>query len=453
VERCPDANEFGVRDNPVCVDSVDTSNFVNITSGNPLEVTMRVTALLDHIAREECAPYYIVSTEVARRCVPTGLDLSSELGQIFNLTAAEEIQNATTDLGDLFTTLSIQSIVDGSFAQALLVNTRQFLLDVYRDLQVVWPALLIGLGIILGLSFTYIILMRCFAGIIIWTGILLSLILVAAIAAFSFYQFYCFQDTAALFNRFDPNSTTVLEFVNRTDVERISALICSQTAVLREFINTQLPWFQYQEWTWLGVGILGTIVLLVLILILIVLGKKIRISIAIIKEASKAVGGVPTSVFYPVVTFLLLVVILGYWAVVALFLLTSSEPRYAIIMNASIPEANRTLTLIGLMNVTNGTVCDQAAFTTAYGSEIIFLPDENRPGESASLSCQFDQFVTTNFLLGLHIYHLFGVLWVGNFILALGECTLAGGFASWYWAYKKPKVGVELSAVSVDTYT
>jgi len=34
-------------------------------------------------------------------------------------------------------------------------------------------------------------------------------------------------------------------------------------------------------------GILGTIVLLVLILILIVLGKKIRISIAIIKEASK----------------------------------------------------------------------------------------------------------------------------------------------------------------------
>lgn len=65
----------------------------------------------------------------------------------------------------------------------------------------------------------------------------------------------------------------------------------------------------------------------------------------------------------------------------------------------------------------------------------------------------FFSFSVHSFLLGLHIYHLFGVLWVGNFILALGECTLAGGFASWYWAYKKPKVGVELSAVSVDTYT
>ena len=43
-------------------------------------------------------------------------------------------------------------------------------------------------------------------------------------------------------------------------------------------------------------------------------------------------------------------------------------------------------------------------------------------------------------LLGIQIYHLFGLLWIGNYILALGECTLAGAFASWYWAYKKPKV-------------
>ena len=43
VESCPSANEFGVRDNPVCVDSVMTADFVNLTSGNPLDVTMRVT--------------------------------------------------------------------------------------------------------------------------------------------------------------------------------------------------------------------------------------------------------------------------------------------------------------------------------------------------------------------------------------------------------------------------
>jgi hypothetical protein len=44
-----------------------------------------------------------------------------------------------------------------------------------------------------------------------------------------------------------------------------------------------------------------------------------------------------------------------------------------------------------------------------------------------------------SFLLGLHIYHLFGLFWLTNFVLALGEVTLAGGFASWYWSFKKPR--------------
>ena len=44
-----------------------------------------------------------------------------------------------------------------------------------------------------------------------------------------------------------------------------------------------------------------------------------------------------------------------------------------------------------------------------------------------------------SFLLGIQIYHLFGLFWIGNFFLALGEVTLAGAFASWYWAFRKPK--------------
>ena len=30
MSECPTANEFGVRNNPVCVDSVDTSQFTNL---------------------------------------------------------------------------------------------------------------------------------------------------------------------------------------------------------------------------------------------------------------------------------------------------------------------------------------------------------------------------------------------------------------------------------------
>ena len=31
MDECPEDNEFGVRDNPVCVDEVDTERYQNIT--------------------------------------------------------------------------------------------------------------------------------------------------------------------------------------------------------------------------------------------------------------------------------------------------------------------------------------------------------------------------------------------------------------------------------------
>jgi hypothetical protein len=80
-----------------------------------------------------------------------------------------------------------------------------------------------------------------------------------AVTAFCYYQFYCFQDAQQLFNSLQDaiNSNvnvSLTEFVNTTQLEGFSAQICAATSPLRELIDTQLPWFQYQEWTWLAVG-------------------------------------------------------------------------------------------------------------------------------------------------------------------------------------------------------
>ncbi|EDO36512.1 predicted protein [Nematostella vectensis] len=37
----------------------------------------------------------------------------------------------------------------------------------------------------------------------------------------------------------------------------------------------------------------------------------------------------------------------------------------------------------------------------------------------------------------MQVYHLFGWFWIMNFIIALGQCVLAGAFASYYWAFDK----------------
>ncbi|EPY85664.1 hypothetical protein CB1_000356002 [Camelus ferus] len=45
----------------------------------------------------------------------------------------------------------------------------------------------------------------------------------------------------------------------------------------------------------------------------------------------------------------------------------------------------------------------------------------------------YHQYITT-----FQIFNLFVFLWLINFVIALGQCALAGAFASYYWALKKP---------------
>lgn len=75
------------------------------------------------------------------------------------------------------------------------------------------------------------------------------------VTVFCYYQFYCFQDTANLFSQFDATlNNTILDFLNTSEIQSVTQLICTETSVLRDFIDTQLPWFEYQEYTWLAVG-------------------------------------------------------------------------------------------------------------------------------------------------------------------------------------------------------
>ena len=47
-----------------------------------------------------------------------------------------------------------------------------------------------------------------------------------------------------------------------------------------------------------------------------------------------------------------------------------------------------------------------------YMNETIFFPDENRPGEMASLSCQFDQFITSKY-----VHLVYSILYIREFLI------------------------------------
>ncbi|RXN33546.1 choline transporter 2 isoform X1 [Labeo rohita] len=144
-------------------------------------------------------------------------------------------------------------------------------------------------------------------------------------------------------------------------------------------------YLQIQQ-TWLAFMIILCIVEVVIILLLIFLRKRLLIAIALIKEASK-------------------------------FLSTSNEPIYKVFNNTECTYSRDTCNpeTFNISNVT--TECPDAECLFAfYGGETLYH----------------------KYLILFQFYNLFLFFWCANFVTALGQVTLAGAFASYYWAFKKP---------------
>ncbi|XP_072584291.1 choline transporter-like protein 4 isoform X2 [Vulpes vulpes] len=186
-------------------------------------------------------------------------------------------------------------------------------------------------------------------------------------------------------------------------------------------ITTNLSAYRNVQETWLAALIVLAVLEGILLLMLIFLRQRIRIAIALLEEASKAVGHMMSTLFYPLVTFVLLLICIVYWAMTALYLATSGQPQYVLwAPNASLPSCGK---------VQMNTSCNPMAQPV----------NSSCPG----LRCIFQSYSSTGLvqrsLFNLQIYVVLALFWTVNWVLALGQCVLAGAFASFYWAFQKPQ--------------
>uniref|UniRef100_A0A8C6TRS9 Choline transporter-like protein n=1 Tax=Neogobius melanostomus TaxID=47308 RepID=A0A8C6TRS9_9GOBI len=132
-----------------------------------------------------------------------------------------------------------------------------------------------------------------------------------------------------------------------------------------------------------------------------------------------AVGQITSSLFYPVVTFILLTICISYWALTALYpsLTSSGEAVYRVMSpDQSCPHANSTCTPQVMVHSAPSCMGSQCLFAF-YGGETLLHRHLPR----------------------LQLFNLLVLLWLLNFSLALQRCTLAGAFSSYYWAQRKPQ--------------
>lgn len=240
-------------------------------------------------------------------------------------------------------------------------------------------------------SLLFILLLRFTAGVLLW------LVIFGVIAAVGYGIWHCYWEYSLLQGKPDAD-VTISDIGFQTDFR----------------VYLQL------SQTWLIFMISLAVIEAIIILMLIFLRSRVRIAIALLKEGSKAIGYIMSTLFYPIITFFLLAVCIAYWAVTAVFLASSGDAVYKVMS----PDPKFKCQYANL-------TCDPETFNKTNVTKLC-------PGAQCTFAFYGGESVYHRYIFILQLANLLVFLWLVNFTIALGQCTLAGAFASYYWALKKP---------------
>ncbi|NXD88473.1 CTL2 protein, partial [Halcyon senegalensis] len=330
------------------------------------------------VAAVVCRAEFLFSCPVARRCFPA---IRAKKGVIM-------VGNETTYDDGRGRRRNVTELLEGAKKANVVLETRQLAMKIFEDYTVSWYWIIIGLVIAMVASLIFIVLLRFLAGIMVWVMI------VMVILVLGYGIFHCYMEYA-----------------------KLKGEAGSDVSLADLGFQTDLRVYLHLRQTWLAFMIILCVVEVVIILLLVFLRKRILIAIALIKEASRAVGHIMMSLLFPLCTFFLLCLCIAYWASTAVFLSTSNEAVYKVFNESACQFSGQTCKpeTFNTSNVTK--LCPDAQCLFAfYGGETAYH----------------------KYLIVLQFFNVFMFFWLANFVIALGQVTLAGAFASYYWAFKKP---------------
>uniref|UniRef100_A0A4W3HV95 Choline transporter-like protein n=1 Tax=Callorhinchus milii TaxID=7868 RepID=A0A4W3HV95_CALMI len=315
---------------------------------------------------EDCPSMIVPSRPFLRRCFP---DFTTKNGIL-------TVANKTTFKDGLGKTRNVTDLRDAANGINDVLDAREVGMKIFEDYTNSWFWILIGLVIAMVVSLVFILLLRFTAGVLFW------FVIFAVVGVIGYGIWHCYWEYSSLKGK--PGADVAIYDIG---------------------FQTDFRIYLQLRQTWLAFMIFLCIIEVIIILMLIFLRKRIFIAIALLREGSKAIGYIMSTLFYPIITFVLLAICISYWAVTSIFLSTF----YFLVATLNNQLFCVTRSLIALCR---GAQCSFAF----YGGESIYH----------------------KYILVLQICNLVVFLWLVNFAIALGQCTLAGAFASYYWAFKKP---------------
>jgi len=349
------------------------------------------------VRKEICPPWYLKSTEILGRCFPASIKTDA------NTTNHEEmviVKKLETE-GD-------HDITKGELEGALyrfgaFLNIRQFGERIFSDLaETYW---MIGLALIGAcfLSFIWIVLMRFLASFMVWISILTVFLGTGGLLGYCGYRLYFVWIST------DPETHKNIFQLNWTP------------EIVDDFLK--------QRDTWLAFTIILGIIFIIIVLLFLFLRQRILIAIALIEQGSKAVGQMFSSLFFPIIPFLLQLVVVGWFLVIALYLASWGEQEYRVAYKnnvdcSSVPSCTKSV---------NGSTA------TPYQSNDTCTLQEFQPcmEQCQGAMCQFVKYTKNKDYSWMQFVNVFGLYWGVFFCSAFGEIVLAGVFSQWYWTFNK----------------
>ncbi|XP_069551132.1 choline transporter-like protein 5-B isoform X1 [Brachyistius frenatus] len=352
-------------------------------------------SIAEVIRDEDCPSMIVPSRPFLQRCFPDFIRRDGIL-TVANQTNFKDGDNNKRSVNDLKDAAKdansapreLWKDIKGGIAS--LLNAKEVGMKIFEDYANSWFWILIGLVITMVVSLLFILLLRFTAGVLLW------LIIFGVITTVGYGIWHCYWEYSNLSKKPGAN-VTISDIGFHTD------------------FNVYLQHSQ----TWFIFMISLSVIEAIIVIMLIFLRSRLRIAIALLKEGSKAISYIMSTLFYPVITFFLLAICIAYGAVTAVFLASSGNAVYKVT-----PADNKCM----YANLT----CDPQTFSQTNVTKVC-------PGSQCMFAFYGGESMYHRYILVLHLCNLFVFLWLVNFTIALGQCTLAGAFASYYWALKKPK--------------
>ncbi|XP_039591836.1 choline transporter-like protein 5-B isoform X3 [Polypterus senegalus] len=346
---------------------------------------------VSEILRDEDCPSMIVpSRPFFQRCFP---DFTTRNGilTVANKTTFKDGKGKTRNVTELRQAANHVATIQQGGKSGIngVLDGREVGMKIFEDYANSWHWILIGLVIAMLVSLVFILILRFTAGVLLW------LIIFGVIGVIGYGIWHCYWEFSTLRGR--PGADVTISDIG---------------------FQTDFRVYLQLSQTWLIFMIFLCITEAVIILMLIFLRNRVRIAIALLKEGSRAIGEIMSTLFYPIITFLLIAVCISYWAVTAVFLASSGEPVYKVM-----PAQPKCI----YANLT----CDPNTFNKTNVTKVC-------PGSQCTFAFYGGESLYHRYILVLQICNVFVFLWLVNFAIALGQCTLAGAFASYYWALRKP---------------